>query len=141
MRRLIFLPLGWALLSGAGSAALGADAQTNYLLYCSGCHLPSGIGNPPNVPTLHDELGRMMAVEEMRSYLVQVPGSSQTPLSDEELADVVNWVLNEFNAATLPADFRPISAEEVAAARGVILADPLKYRIQYWKDYEFSLER
>ena len=46
---------------------------------------------PPNVPTLHDELGRMMRVEAMRAYLVQVPGSSQTPLSDQELADVVNW--------------------------------------------------
>ncbi len=125
------------LLLATGDIALSASPRTNYLLYCSGCHLPSGIGNPPNVPTLHDELGRMMTAEEMRSYLVRVPGSSQTPLSDAELADVVNWVLYEFNAGTLPEDFRPISAEEVAASRGTILADPLKYRIRYWKDYDF----
>ncbi len=122
----------------AGNAALGASPRTNYLLYCSGCHLPSGIGNPPNVPTLHDELGRMMVVEEMRPYLVKVPGSSQTPLTDAELAAVVNWVLVEFNADTLPEDFQPISAEEVTASRETILADPLKYRIQYWKDYDFE---
>ncbi len=119
-----------------GGAALAASPRTNYLLYCSGCHLPSGVGNPPNVPTLHDELGRMLAVEAMRPYLVQVPGSSQTPLSDDDLAAVVNWVLEEFNADTLPADFRPLSAEEVNEARKTILADPLKYRIQHWKDYD-----
>ena len=120
----------------AGEAAFAASPRTNYLLYCSGCHLPSGVGNPPNVPTLHDELGRMMRVEAMRAYLVQVPGSSQTPLSDQELADVVNWVLNEFNAATLPEGFRPITAGEVAESRQTILADPLKYRIRHWKDYD-----
>lgn len=118
------------------NAAFGASPRTNYLLYCSGCHLPSGVGNPPNVPTLHDELGRMMAVEEMRAYLVQVPGSSQTPLTDADLAAVVNWMLQEFNADTLPGDFRPITTGEVSAARQTILADPLKYRIRYWKDYE-----
>lgn len=122
----------------AGNAAPGASPRTNYLLYCSGCHLPSGVGNPPNVPTLHDELGRMLVVEEMRPYLVQVPGSSQTPLTDADLAAVVNWMLYEFNADTLPEDFQPITVEEVTEARKTILADPLKYRIRYWKDYDFE---
>ncbi len=131
-----FAALLLAIALAAGNAASGASPRTNYLLYCSGCHLPSGIGNPPNVPSLHDELGRMMAVGEMRPYLVQVPGSSQTPLTDADLAAVVNWVLEEFNAGTLPADFRPFTAEEVAAARESILADPLEYRIRHWKDYD-----
>ena len=119
----------------ASQSAFAASPRTNYLLHCSGCHLPSGVGNPPNVPTLHDELGHMMAVEAMRAYLVQVPGSSQTALSDRDLADVVNWVLTEFNAGTLPGGFRPLTAGEVARARQTILADPLKYRIKHWKDY------
>ncbi len=133
--RAVFLFLLVSALSVA-NLAFGASPRTNYLLYCSGCHLPSGVGNPPNVPTLHDELGRMMAVEEMRAYLVQVPGSSQTPLTDADLAAVVNWILQEFNAETLPEGFRPITTGEVSAARQTILADPLKYRIRYWKDYE-----
>ncbi len=119
----------------ASQAAFAASPRTNYLLHCSGCHLPSGVGNPPNVPTLHDELGRMMAVEAMRAYLVQVPGSAQTALSDEDLAGVVNWVLSEFNAGTLPEGFRPITAGEVARARQTILANPVEYRIEHWKDY------
>ena len=134
MRTLSIVLLSCLLL--AGQAALAASPRTNYLLYCSGCHLPSGEGHHPNVPTLHDELGRMMQVEEMRGYLVRVPGSSQTPLTDAETAEVVNWVLYEFNADTLPEDFEPISAEEVTASRANVLADPLKFRIQYWKDYD-----
>jgi len=131
-----YLALSLALLALlASQAAFAASPRTNYLLHCSGCHLPSGIGNPPNVPTLHDELGRMMAVEAMRAYLVQVPGSSQTALSDRDLAAVVNWVLTEFNADSLPGDFRPLTAGEVASARQTILADPLKYRVEHWKDY------
>jgi len=118
------------------SSAFSASPRTNYLLYCSGCHLVNGQGNPPNVPTLHDELGRMMTVQEMRSYLLRVPGASHTPLSDSDLAAVVNWVLTEFNEATLPADFQPISTDEVTEAREEILADPMKYRAEHWKAYE-----
>ena len=118
------------------SSAFSAGPRTNYLLYCSGCHLVNGQGNPPNVPTLHDELGRMMAVEEMRSYLLRVPGASHTPLSDSDLAAVVNWVLTEFNETTLPTGFQPISTDEVSEARKDILADPLKYRAEHWEAYE-----
>ncbi|MEQ8955885.1 MAG: cytochrome c [Gammaproteobacteria bacterium] len=119
-------------------STLAASPRTNYLLYCSGCHRPDGHGKPPNVPTLHHELGRMMTVPQMRAYLVQVPGSSQAPLTDAELTSVINWVLTEFNASTLPPGFEPLSAAEVTAARKDVLADPLKYRIQYWQDYDFS---
>jgi hypothetical protein len=118
-----------------GNCAVAASPRTNYLLYCSGCHLVNGKGNPPNVPTLHHELGRMMTVPEMRSYLLRVPGASHTPLSDSDLAAVVNWVLEEFNGDTLPANFQPITTTEVTEARQDILADPLKFREQYWKSY------
>ncbi len=140
---MIRLPGGRLLLSGlltglliVSGPALGASPRTNYLLYCSGCHLVNGEGSPPNVPTLHNELGNMMAVQEMRSYLLRVPGASHTPLSDDDLAAVVNWVLSEFNGATLPANFQPINAGEVTEARQNILADPLKYRAEHWKVYE-----
>jgi len=109
----------------------------DFLLYCSGCHHPSGEGKPPNVPTLHDELGRMMQVEEMRSYLLRVPGAADSPLSDAALAAVTNWILQEFNGNTLPDDFKPLTTEEVERARQQTLANPVAYRIQFWKDYEF----
>lgn len=116
-------------------SAHAATPRTNYLLYCSGCHLVNGEGKHPNVPTLHDELGRMMTVPAMREYLVRIPGASQAPITDDELTDVINWVLEQWNTDTLPANFEALSQEEVSRARKNILADPLRYRIENWKDY------
>jgi len=125
-----------ALLSPV--AGFAASPRINYLLYCSGCHLPGGEGAPPNVPTLHGELGRMLSVPAMRAYLVRVPGAAQSALSDSELAEVVNWMLLEFNADTLPPDFELLSTDEVSNARKEILADPLQYRITHWRNYSFD---
>lgn len=77
-----------------------------------------------------------MSVPQMRSYLLRVPGASQAPLSDADLAAVMNWVLEEFNSETLPKNFRPLTEAEVSQARKNPLADPLKYRTQYWESYE-----
>ena len=120
------------------TSLFAAPPRINYLLYCSGCHRPAGEGNPPNVPTLHNELGLMMSVEEMRGYLARVPGSAHAPITDFELAEVLNWVLQEFNASTLPAGFKQLSVEEVTKARAQILADPNQYRADFWKAYDFS---
>lgn len=123
------------LITVLPEAAVSASPRINYLLHCSGCHLPGGQGNPPNVPTLHQELGRMMRVAEMRTYVVRVPGSAYSSLSDEELTAVANWILEEFNAETLPADFEPLSKEEVTRARQNSLSNPLQYRIEHWRNY------
>lgn len=118
------------------SSSYAASPRTNYLLYCSGCHRVNGEGKPPNVPTLISELGRMVSVPEMRSYLLRIPGALQAPLSDEDLADVVNWMLREFNSDTLPENFQELTTMEVTAARKNALLDPIKYRTEYWKAYE-----
>ncbi len=123
-----------ALLSISGTL-LGASPRINYLLYCTGCHAADGAGKPPNVPTLRDELGRMISVPQMRSYLVRIPGASQAPISDFDLSEVINWLLYEFNSDTLPANFQEYTESEVSTARKNILADPLKYRAEYWKAY------
>lgn len=115
--------------------ANSASPRINYLLYCSGCHRPSGEGKAPNVPTLHNELGKMMTVPEMRSYLISIPGASQAPISDAELAEVTNWILEQFNSETLPAVFKKYTSEEVTEARSKVLADPLSYRTRYWGVY------
>ena len=123
-------------LLGFCSNLLGASPRINYLLYCTGCHAADGAGKPPNVPTLRDELGRMISVPEMRSYLVRIPGASQAPISDAELTEVINWLLYEFNSDTLPANFEEYTETEVSTARRNILADPLKYRAEHWKAYD-----
>ena len=110
-----------------------ADTRTDYLLHCGGCHLSDGSGAPDDVPSLRDDLGRMITVSQGRGYLVRVPGSSQALLNDAELAAVINWVLTEFNSATLADDFEPFTAEEVKGARSDVLMDPLKFRAAFWR--------
>ena len=77
--RFISLTLLMFFLLQNVTVAFAASPRTNYLLYCSGCHRPMGEGKPPNVPTLHNELGHMMRVDAMRGYLARVPGSAQLP--------------------------------------------------------------
>jgi len=112
----------------AATGAAFADPKTDYLLYCRGCHLTNGESVPPAVPTLVNELGKFFSIPGGREYLIRVPGVSQTPLDNERLAQVLNWVMTEFNANTLPDDFKPFSGQEVGNSRANVLADPLKHR-------------
>ena len=123
------------VLFSLSSLVIAASPRINYLLYCTGCHAVDGAGKPPHVPSLREELGRMISVPEMRSYLVRIPGASQAPISDSDLSAVINWLLHEFNSDTLPANFEEYTVEEVSNARRDILADPLKYRAEHWKTY------
>ena len=138
MIRLTLLAVVFTLLH---SSVFAASPRTNYLLYCSGCHRPLGEGKPPNVPTLRNELGYMMSIEAMRGYLARVPGSAHAPISDAQLTDVLNWMLDEFNAKTLPRGFKKLTVEEVTKARSKILPDPNQYRADHWKAYDFSTKK
>lgn len=120
------------LVAVSGPAA--ADPRSNFLLHCAGCHLPDGSGVPPDVPSLAGPLGRIAATPEGRDYMARVPGASQAPLSDEELAAVLNWVLVEFNGETLPATFKPLTGAQVGHSRTRVLADPHKLRDELWPE-------
>ncbi len=106
-----------------------ADAEQSYMLHCGGCHMADGDGAPPEVPGLKD-LGEIVQLRGGRDYLVQVPGASQAPITDDELTVIVNYILRAFNAATLPESFMPLSLEEVSQARQLSLNDPLSARAQ-----------
>ena len=126
MRKLII-----ALLLMFSAQAMG-DPRSDYLLHCAGCHRPDGTGLPPDVPSLVGSLGRMVASPAGRDYLARVPGAAQAPLTDAGLASVLNWVLEEFNADSLPNGFRTLNAQEVGKSRARVLADPLRARRELW---------
>jgi mono/diheme cytochrome c family protein len=123
----VFRPAATIVVSVLASTAMSAHAEqppaANYMLHCMGCHLPDGSGGPPDVPDVRGEMGRLLAVDGGREYLVQVPGASQAPISDAELAEVVNYMLVTFNSNTLPADYAPLTADEVARWREDWLPD------------------
>ncbi|EED35395.1 cytochrome c, class I [Luminiphilus syltensis NOR5-1B] len=126
----------FALLFLLGSTAWADKARFNYLLHCAGCHLADGQGSPPEVPTLIGEITQITDFSDGRAYLARVPGSSQAPISDAELADVLNYILTELNAPNLSSDFAPITAREVHSARENVLTDPLRERTRLWEQYQ-----
>ena len=124
-----------ALLVSFFAGPSAADPRSDYLMHCAGCHLPDASGAPPFVPPLSQYLGPLVASDAGRDYIARVPGAAQAPISDAALADVFNWLLSEYNQSTLPAGFRPLSAEEIGRSRAQVLADPLRLRRELWPDY------
>jgi cytochrome c peroxidase len=120
--------LVWIPLAAASAAAGAASTQTpppsspqfHYLLHCGGCHIEDGSGMAGVVPDLKVDMGFFALSEEGRSYLVRVPGSAHSPLSDRELADVLNWMLSTFAASDSP---QPYTEAEVTANRRIPMLD------------------
>lgn len=98
------------------AARADLSARANYMIHCQGCHLADGSGHEPDVPSLA-QIGRFAALDAGRRYLTQVPGASQAPISDRELAAVLNWVLATYSAASLPPNFIGYTAGEVTRSR------------------------
>lgn len=117
-----------ALVWASPSAALTPPAQANYMLNCMGCHLPDGSGATGKVPSVRDSLARLSTSAAGRRYLVQVPGSAQSALSDLELAQVLSWMVRNLSARAQAADFTDFTAAEVARYRGSPLIEVRKTR-------------
>jgi hypothetical protein len=111
--------LGAALLMSSAlgcTRVLAATPVFNYILHCQGCHLVDGRETPGKIPALIG-IGRFLSVEGGREFLVQVPGVSLSVIDDDELAELLNWMLYRFSAGEIPADFEPYAVEEVAHYR------------------------
>ena len=70
---------------------------------------------------MNDFVGYFLHVPGGREFIIRVPGAANAPISNQELADVMNWFLLNFSAAQLPGDFKPYTAKEV----GKLRTDPL----------------
>ncbi|MFT6286758.1 MAG: hypothetical protein ACJAYC_001592 [Halieaceae bacterium] len=105
-------------------------AHANYMLNCQGCHLADGSGLPGSVPSMRGFVARFLEVPGGREFLVQVPGSANAPLSDSELAELLNWILLTMSGAQLGDGFDYYTTDEVSLARAVILQDVTKTRAE-----------
>ena len=92
-------------------------AWQNWTLNCQGCHRPDGTGSAETTPSLSGETAKFLAVPQGREYLARVPGVATSPLSDAQLAELLNWMLWRFDAAHLPKEFVPFNAAEVGRLR------------------------
>ena len=91
--------------------------ESNYLLGCGGCHGEKGISNSKLVPDLHDQVGFYLNIPEGREYLVRLPNVAFSIMSDQELTDVLNFMVFRIGGASVPAHTAPYTVAEVARLR------------------------
>jgi hypothetical protein len=85
--------------------------------------LPDASGSPGVVPRMNNFVANFLHVDGGREFIVQVPGTANAPINDQELADVLNWMLKNFSEKQIPEDFLPYTSEEVGKLRRQPLID------------------
>ena len=101
----------------AAATAWATPPDQLYTLNCWGCHQPHAQGIPGSVPRLANSMGYFLHLPEGRAYLAEVPGVSAAPLTDDEVAQVLNWMLRTFSKPQLPERFEPYTAAEIRQCR------------------------
>ena len=131
-------PASWLsllLLASAWSSA-GAAAEAGVALFkqhCGACHQVDGAGIPGIAPPLRGAHWKKLLQE--RTYLPRVAafgiaGSikvgdttynsampAQSQLTEDQLAEAINFIAAGLNAANLPPGWQPYAAAEVASVR------------------------
>ncbi len=89
-------------------------ARQNWILNCMGCHKIDGSGHKnKSMPDLRNQVAQLLHAPGGREYLSRVPGITNTALSDQHLAELIDWVLISFDPENIPANHQPYQAEEV----------------------------
>lgn len=109
-----------------------ARARFHYQMFCQGCHTPTGSGHK-SVPQIEGHLGLFLGSQQGREYLVRVPGAANAALDDQQLTELLNWMLVTFGKNSTPATWEPYTSDEVAQYRQQPLFEVVKYRQQLVK--------
>jgi hypothetical protein len=123
---IVAVTLAWNAIPGATRADPPGEL---YMLNCWGCHRPNGEGIPGTAPPLKGAVD-FLRVPGGREYLISVPGVALSPLSNQQAAEVMNWILKSFSKDRIPADFKPYTADEIGRARTTHLLDIKKARAE-----------
>ena len=107
-------------------AAMIADpalARSDYIENCGGCHGVEGRSAPAQLPELHGRVGYFMCTPEARAYLIRLPNIAHSRITDnQQLADLVNYVIFGLGGTSAPAGTKPFTAAEVAHERQFALS-------------------
>jgi cytochrome c553 len=94
------------------------EVQSIYLERCGGCHGIQGRSAPQQVPSLRDQVQFFLCLPESRAYLVRLPSVASSPLSDDALADLMNFVVFDLGSGSRDRNvYVPYTAEEVGKLR------------------------
>uniref|UniRef100_UPI003F4989FA c-type cytochrome n=1 Tax=Cupriavidus necator TaxID=106590 RepID=UPI003F4989FA len=100
--------------------------QASYMLHCSGCHLPDGSGKPAaGIPDIRITVPQLLRSPAGRAFLIQVPGTSGSDLTDAQIAELMNWMLPTLTAQRNAA---PYTTQEVTRYRNDRLDDVAAHR-------------
>ena len=105
-------------------------ANINYMIHCQGCHLPEAVGFAGKVPRMKNFVGYFLHSNEGREFVIRVPGVATSSLPDDQLTELMNWLLRTYSSGQLPEPFVPFSVAEVAALRPDLEANPEKTRMR-----------
>lgn len=108
-----------SIVVSAGTPGVGDEARAhqNWVLQCQGCHRAGATGTIDSTPPLAGFVARFLSVPGGREYLARVPGVATAPISDRDLAELLNWTLYRYDSAHVPAGFIPYTTEEVGQWR------------------------
>lgn len=120
--------------TSVAAAVKSAHAGQKMYARCAACHLPTGAGIPGAFPPLDDHIVAFASTDVGREYLVTVVETGlvgaikvhdqryngampaqRSALNEEQIAHVLNFVLEELNGQGADPAFRGFTAEEVAA--------------------------
>jgi hypothetical protein len=97
--------------------------QSDYVEHCSGCHGMQGDSAPAEIPVLRGRVGYFLCTQEGREYLIRLPNVAYSAITDDqELADMMNFVVFGLGGNSAPKGAKPFSASEVARLRTRALA-------------------
>ena len=109
------------------ASAVERRALFNYQMSCQGCHAADGSGHK-SVPELKDFMHNFMATQQGREYLIRVPGAANSVLDDEQLTEVMNWMLRNFTDTSNAPSWKPYEVHEVSEYRQSPLYETVEYR-------------
>ena len=95
-RVLITAAVASLLTMGAPTVEAQTSPKFFFLQFCVGCHQYDGSGLPPDVPSLRDDLNYLIGSPAGRDFMLRVPGVIGAPGSAEEVADLLNWIVDTF---------------------------------------------
>lgn len=92
-------------------------AQYNWIMHCQGCHGVDARGSKGGAPNMVGIVSQFLHNEDGRAFLGRVPGVAFVELPDDEVAELLNWLLQTLDKEHMPERFRPYSAMELNQLR------------------------
>lgn len=92
-------------------------AQYNWVMHCRGCHQIDATGSKGGAPNMKGVVAQFLHLTEGRDFLGRVPGVAFVSLPDNEVAELLNWMVQRFDATHIPENFVPYSTKEVSQLR------------------------